>query len=62
MKKLTEGHVVEDFYIGKTHVQICDDYCRGKTRAEVDEILARIARYAQMALAAAAEQKASSGM
>lgn len=56
MKTVTEGHVVEDFYIGKTHVQICDDYCRNKTRAEVDEILARIARNAQVAFAAA-EQK-----
>ena len=39
----TTGHVVEEFYIGATHVRICDDYCRGKTREDVQAILDRIA-------------------
>ena len=34
----TTGHVVEEFYIGATHVRICDDYCRGKTREDVQAI------------------------
>ena len=40
------GHVVEEFNIGKTRIRICDDYCRDKTKAEVEEILRRIARNA----------------
>lgn len=46
----TEGHVVKDFYIGNTHIQICDDYCRDKTKEEVDEILARIAEKVRIPL------------
>lgn len=38
------GHVVKDFYIGNTHVRICDDYCRDKTPEEVQAILDRIAK------------------
>ena len=44
------GHVVEEFYHGHVHVRICDDYCRDKTKEEVDAILARIARNALIAL------------
>lgn len=60
MKTLVElkpKHIVEDYYIGNTHVIISDDYCR--PREEVDEILRRIARDAYRALAAqhAAEQR-----
>lgn len=35
----------KDFYIGNTHIMI-DDECCVKTKEEVDEILARIARIA----------------
>lgn len=37
-----EGHVVRDFYIGHTHVKICDDYCRNQTPEEAAAILERI--------------------
>ena len=43
MKPPEIGNVVEDFYIGNTHVMICDDYCRDKTPEQVQEILDRIA-------------------
>ena len=39
-----EGHVVKDYYIGHTHVKICDDYCRDKTPEQVQQILDNIAR------------------
>jgi len=40
------GNVVKDFNIGKTRVRICDDYCRDKTKQDIEEILRRIARNA----------------
>lgn len=51
-----EGHVVEEFMIGNTKVKICDDYCREKTPEEVDAILKRIAKRAQIALTEQARQ------
>lgn len=53
----TTGHVVEEFYIGPTHVRICDDYCRGKTREDVQAILDRIAEIAIGPLIAAEEER-----
>lgn len=38
------GNIVKDFTIGNTRVKICDDYCREKTKQEVEDILRRIAR------------------
>lgn len=38
------GNVVKDFYVGNTHIRICDDYCRDKTPEQVKQILANIAR------------------
>lgn len=57
LEELKPKHIVKDFYIGHTHVIISDDYCR--PREEVDEILRRISRNAQRALASqyAAEQR-----
>ena len=40
------GNVVQEFSIGNTKVRICDDYCNGKTKNEVDAILRRIAKNA----------------
>ena len=37
------GNVVKDFKIGNTRVKICDDYCRNKSKQEVEAILRRIA-------------------
>ena len=51
------GNVVEEFTIGNTRVRICDDYCRDKTKAEVDEILKRIARNVIGPLTAALEEQ-----
>ncbi len=57
LEELKPKHIVKDYYIGNTHIIISDDYCR--PREEVDEILRRIARIVQRALAAqyAAEQR-----
>ena len=45
-ERLEPGHVVEDFYIGKTHIMICDDYCRNKSKEEIENTLNRIAAIA----------------
>jgi len=54
---VAEGHVVKDFYVGHTHIKICDDSCRNKTPEQVQEILERIARITYGAMVAAAEEK-----
>lgn len=54
------GNVVRDFMIGNTRIMICDDYCRDKTKEEVDEILRRIARNAIGPLTAAANMACES--
>ena len=46
MKPPEIGNVVKEFYIGKTKVKICDDYCRDKTPEDVEKILNRIAERA----------------
>ncbi len=51
-KPVSEGHVVRDFMLGNTHVQICDDYCKDRTPDEVQAILDRIASNAMLAFAA----------
>lgn len=38
------GNVVKEMSIGNTRIKICDDYCREKTKAEVEEILKQITR------------------
>lgn len=50
LEELEPKEVVQDFYIGHTHVRIATDYCR--PREEVPEILRRIAKDAQRAFAA----------
>lgn len=49
-KPPTIGHVVEDYYIGRTHIRICDDYCRDQTPEQAQAILDRIAARALIAL------------
>jgi hypothetical protein len=44
-----DGNVVEEFKIGNTTIQICDDYCV-KTEEEIERILNRISEDAQRAL------------
>lgn len=39
---LPDGHVVKDYYIGNTHIKICDDYYRDKTPEEIEAINQRI--------------------
>lgn len=41
---MDENNVVTEFEIGKTKVKICDDYCRNKTKKDIDEILNRISQ------------------
>nr|DAK86095.1 MAG TPA: hypothetical protein [Caudoviricetes sp.]DAU53234.1 MAG TPA: hypothetical protein [Caudoviricetes sp.] len=39
MKKygpVPDGHVVKDYYIGHTHIKICDDCYRDKTPEELE--------------------------
>ena len=55
------GNVVMDFYIEGTHVRICDDYCRDKTKEEVEEILKRIAENAIGPLTAAMRESEKGG-
>ena len=51
-----EPHVVEDYYIGNTHIIICDNYCRKTTEEENNEIWKRVARKAQRYLTEAARR------
>lgn len=55
------GNVVMDFYVDGAHVRICDDYCRNKTKEEVDEILKRIAQNAIGPLTAAMRERENGG-
>lgn len=54
---VAEGNVVKDFYVGHTHIKICDDSCRDTTPEQVDDILTRIARIALSAMRSAAAEK-----
>lgn len=54
----SKSHIVQDFYIGNTHIMIADDYCRDKTSEDVQRILQEIAWRAQESLSAAATQAA----
>ena len=45
-KSIELGNVVRDFYIGNTHILICDDYYRDRTKEEEDAIMENIARLA----------------
>lgn len=51
---MVEANVVQDFHIGNTRIKIADNYCRGKTEADVQAILRRIAQQAQRHFNAAA--------
>ncbi len=57
LDRVAEGHVVKDFYVGHTHIKICDDCCRDKTPEQVKEILNRIARIAIGSMRRAAAEK-----
>ena len=50
------GNVVKEFNIGNTRIKIRDDYCRGKSKQEVEEILRRIAKNAIGPLSVAANK------
>ncbi|MFL0245991.1 hypothetical protein [Candidatus Clostridium stratigraminis] len=47
-----ENNVVQEFKLGNTSIEICDDFCYNRTSDEVDAILARIAGRAQHQLTA----------
>lgn len=46
MYMVATGNVVEEMNIGNTRIKICDDYCRDRTKSEVEDILKRIAKNA----------------
>ena len=46
------GHVVADYYIGNTHIIVCDDFCANNTQQDNDAIMARAGRIVQEAYAA----------
>lgn len=37
-------NVVEEFHLGNTKIQFCDDYCKDKTPEQIDEIMQNIMR------------------
>lgn len=46
IKQPVAGNVVEDYYLGNTHVQICDDAYRGKSQEYYQRVLDDAARAA----------------
>jgi hypothetical protein len=58
---IPSGNVVKEFTLGSVQVRICDDYCRDRTKAETDAILARIAANAIGPLNAAAQKNGDAG-
>ena len=54
-----QGNIVKEFTIGNTRIKINDAYCRDKTPADVQKILAGIAIRAQEQLTAQAMAKSS---
>lgn len=50
-------HIVRDFKVGNTRIMIADDYCRDKSREDVEKILQEIARTALEHLTAAANRR-----
>ena len=40
------GNVVREFNIWQTRIRICDDYCKDRTKDDINEILRRIAKNA----------------
>ncbi len=50
-----KGHIVKSMQVGRTTIHIADDYCKDRTKEEVDVILKRIARNSFSALSAASE-------
>lgn len=53
---LAQGNVVKTYKFGNTIVEICDDYCRNRTKEEIEKILSGIAKRAQAALSAQARK------
>lgn len=40
---MAEYHVVEEYKLGNTRIKIADDYCRVKTKEQLDKLLREIA-------------------
>lgn len=43
---IEKPHIVEDFVIGNTRIQIADNFCKNKTKEEIDAILRNIEQIA----------------
>lgn len=56
---IKEGNVIDRFTMGNIKVKICDDYCRDKTKIEVDRILKRITKIALDDFRRQSEEEAS---
>lgn len=63
VKPLDVPNVVREFKIGNTRIKIADNYCRDKTREDVEKILEEIAETALRHIRAAAyrEEMAKAG-
>ncbi len=46
LAKIAVGNVVEDYYIENTHILICDDVCKNRTKEDIDSILFRTGQIA----------------
>ncbi len=44
---MVEAHVVSEFTIGNTQIEIADNICRHKTACDTEKILAQIAKRTQ---------------
>jgi hypothetical protein len=59
--KFPTGHVVEEYRVGNARVLISDDYCRNRTKEEVDAILAGVAARAYADLISMEKSPAGAG-
>lgn len=41
---LMEGNIVQTLHLDETTIHICDDYCRGKSKEDVEKILDAITK------------------
>lgn len=57
IKTVQEGHIVQDFKVGATRIKIADDYCRDKTKEDVEKILRDLARQLLPYFSVAAPEK-----
>lgn len=52
MTAIELGNVVKSYKLGNSSIQVCDDYCRSMSMADIEVILRRMAFKAQEQLSA----------